>query len=181
MKIGFDLDRIFIDHPPFIPSEVVDRLYRKKTKGELLYRIPTSPEQTLRRLSHLPLFRPPIASNISFLSEISKKHDLYLVSSRYNFLEDITMLLMKKYKLDICFDQMYFNFENKQPHIFKDEKIKTLKLDRFVDDDLPLLRFLTRENPQTLFFWLNNKSTKRINNSNIYSITDLCCILNKYV
>ena len=30
MNIGFDLDKVFIDTPPFIPKTVIEKLYKKK-------------------------------------------------------------------------------------------------------------------------------------------------------
>ena len=129
MNIGFDLDKIFIDYPPFIPSGVIDKLYKKKANGVLLYRIPSKPEQMVRRLSHLPLLRPPIKDNIRFLKSISKeKNKLYLISSRFDFLRGITEKLMEKQGFDKVFDGMYFNFDNQQPHIFKKRCFKKTQI-----------------------------------------------------
>ena len=101
MRIGFDLDKIFVDYPPIIPDKIVDRLYKKKTDGKLLYRIPSKPEQIIRRLSHLSFLRPPITENISYLKRIPKKeHKLYLISSRYDFLKQPTEKLMKKHNFN---------------------------------------------------------------------------------
>ena len=73
MKIGFDLDKIFVDYPPLIPDALIDRLYKRKTKNELIYRIPSRPEQLLRQLSHYHGFRAPITDNITFLHSLPKK------------------------------------------------------------------------------------------------------------
>jgi hypothetical protein len=155
MQIGFDLDRIFINTPPFIPGELISKLYKKKDNGVLLYRIPSKPEQIFRRATHLPLFRPPIEENLAFLRTIPKKNTkLYLISSRYQFLQGATEQLVKKYKLDSIFEKLYFNYENKQPHMFKNEILKKLKLDMYIDDDLSLLQYVAKENPKTKFFWL---------------------------
>ena len=102
MKIGFDLDKIFIVYPPLIPDRLIDRLYRKKTSGKLLYRIPSRPEQAVRRLSHISFFRPPIQKNITFLKSLTaKNHELYLISSRFQFLESATTALLRKYGFDV--------------------------------------------------------------------------------
>lgn len=155
MTIGFDLDRIFINTPPFIPGNVISRLYKKKDNGELLYRIPSHPEQLFRRVTHLPLFRPPIEENLAFLQQLAKKNNkLYLISSRYKFLENVTEQLVKKHKLGSIFEKLYFNYDDKQPHIFKNEILRKLKLDMYIDDDLSLLQFVAKDNPKTKFFWL---------------------------
>ncbi len=114
MNIGFDLDGIFINTPPLVPKELIEKLYKKKDNGVLLYKIPSSSEQLFRKATHLPMFRPPIKDNLKFLKSISKKdHKLYLISSRFKFLEKETNQLVKKYGLDTVFDGIYFNFDNK--------------------------------------------------------------------
>ncbi len=173
MRIGFDLDNIFINHPPFIPGSIIERLYRKKTNGSLEYRIPSHYEQFVRRISHAAFLRPPIKSNLEILSSIQKnKHLLYLVSSRFGFLKKPTEQLVKKYKLNSLFSELYFNFHNKQPHEFKDEIIRKLKIDIYIDDDLYLLKYIAGKNNKVKLFWLNNKNNKRIS-QNITAITSL--------
>jgi hypothetical protein len=174
MNIGFDLDKIFVDYPPLIPDTLINKLYKKKDNGILLYRIPSRPEQVLRRLSHLPLLRPTIKKNIRFLQSISKsKHKLYLISSRFSFLEKPTSKLMEKQGFDKIFDGMYFNFQNKQPHEFKDEVLQKLHIDLYVDDDLSLLKHVAKKNKNTKFFWLNPKKGKQILTGNITAINNL--------
>jgi len=156
MRIGFDLDKIFIDYPPLIPDGLIDHLYKKKANGTLLYRIPSRPEQFIRQLSHTPYFRPPIQPNIEFLKSLSKqKYELFLISSRFGFLQKQTLSLMKHLGLDQIFDAMYFNFDNLQPHIFKNQTLKGLSLDIYVDDDIHLLKYVTKDNKKTKFFWLH--------------------------
>lgn len=173
MNIGFDLDKIFIDHPPLVPSVLLEKFYRKKSNGELLYRIPKKPEQVLRNLIHHPLLRPGIKNNLRFLSHIPKQeHKLYLISSRFGFLRERTEKLIKKYHFNDMFDGLYFNYENKQPHLFKNEVIKSLKLDMYIDDDFPLLKYVAKENKKVKFFWLTNKR-KQMLTKNISSINSL--------
>ena len=178
MRIGFDLDKIFINYPPMVPDKIIDRLYKKKSNGVLLYRIPTKPEQVLRRLSHLSILRPPITENISFLKSLPKsKHQLFLISSRYKFLERVTENLMKKHSFDEIFEERHFNFENKQPHIFKSDVLKKLKIDKYVDDDLQLLKYVAKENPKTMFYWLSPVSSSEKLPKNIKTIRNLSEIL----
>lgn len=174
MNLGFDFDKIFIDYPPLIPAKLIDRLYKKTVGDKLWYRIPSKPEQMLRLFTHHPLFRPPIKDNFKFIRDLSKQkqHRHYLISSRFYFLKSVTEDLIEKYQLHRLFDDMQFNFENKQPHIFKEEIIKKLKIDRYVDDDLPLLNFLAPRNKKTKFFWLNKTMYKSIKN-NLVAITHL--------
>jgi hypothetical protein len=173
MNIGFDLDKVFINTPPFIPKDIIEKLYKKRDNGVLLYRIPGKPEQIVRRLSHLPLLRPAIKDNLDFLRSIPKdKNKLYLISSRFKFLEDSTEKIIKKYNFDKIFNAMFFNFSNEQPHIFKNRIIRNLKLDYYIDDDLSLINYVAKNNPNTTFFWLTTHAVKK-SQSNIHPITKL--------
>lgn len=177
MKIGFDLDKVFVDYPPLIPDRIIDTLYKKRANGILLYRIPSHPEQLVRKLSHHRLLRPPIQENIDFLRNLPKnKHKLYLISSRFGFLEKQTLALIVRLGLDKIFDGMYFNFENKQPHIFKNEVLKKLHLHIYVDDDIHLLKFVSKENTTTKFYWLSKNISSDIPDS-ITPVTNLSAIM----
>jgi hypothetical protein len=180
MNIGFDLDKIFIDYPPFVPDKLIDRLYKQRSEGILLYRVPSKFEQILRIVSHYPIFRPALIENIKFVKELTNKqknnNKYYLISSRFSFLRNSTEALIKKHEFNEIFDAMFFNFENRQPHLFKHETITRLRIDRYVDDDLSLLKFLNKKNKETRFFWLNN-NTEKIINDNLIAITHLSKIL----
>jgi hypothetical protein len=179
MNIGFDLDNIFINTPPLIPQSIIERLYRKKTNGELQYRIPSRKEQILRQFSHTPLFRQPIKKNLKILKNITKdSHGLYLISSRFGFLKNHTEKLVKKHKLGDIFHTLYFNFDNRQPHIFKSDIINKLKLDKYVDDDLHLIKYIASKNNHIKLYWLNKKVNKQIS-KNIKAVTDLADILSE--
>src|SRR5579871_1502149 len=174
MNFGFDLDKVFVDYPPFMSSKIIDSLYKKRSNGSLLYRIPSRPEQLLRILSHFSPLRPPITRNIDFLKQLTKNttHKYYLISSRFSFLEKTTDRLMKKQGFKKLFHSMVFNFEDLQPHIFKDRAIKKFHIDRYVDDDLDLLQYLAKHNPQTVFYWLNGDVDKNLE-KNLLAISDI--------
>lgn len=174
MNIGFDLDKIFINTPPLIPDKVIEKLYKAKGNGMLLYRIPSKAEQIIRLASHFPIFRQPIKENLEFIKEIASQntHKYYLISSRFSFLKNKTHKIISKHNLDHIFEDMIFNFNDKQPHEFKDEIIKKYKIDRYVDDDRSLIDYLAKNNPDVLFFWLNSKIQKKLA-QNLFGITHL--------
>lgn len=171
MNIGFDLDKIFINFPPLVPERIIEWIYKGKPNGSLKYRIPGRAEQIIRIFSHYPLFRPPIAKNMNYVKNLAlaNTNKYYLISSRFSFLEKRTAAIIKRYKFDKIFNAMYFNYANNQPHNFKDEIIKKLNLDMYVDDDLQLLEYLVDKNPKTKFFWLNNKVSKQMR-QNLFAI-----------
>jgi hypothetical protein len=173
MNIGFDLDGVFIDKPPFVPKIIIEGLYRKHANSILVYRYPSHIEQFIRKVSHHQLFRPRIEKNLAFLRKHThKSYQWYLISSRFSFLRKETGKIIKAYGLREYFTKMIFNFDDYQPHIFKDTIIKKRNIHMYVDDDLPLLEFLVKRNPKTIFFWLN-KSKKRKLENNLFSITAL--------
>lgn len=159
MNIGFDFDRVLVNYPPFVPAWLIDWLYRRHDKKELTYRIPRSKgEQLLRKVSHFHLFRPKIQDNIEFVCHFPHNphaHNLYLISSRYKFLENITHKLLRRYGLKDTFCSVNLNTKNEQPHFFKEKAIKRLKINLYIDDDLDLLKYLHKTCPQTKFIWYN--------------------------
>lgn len=174
MNIGFDLDNIFVNTPPFLPSKVIELLYRKHiTKTQLEYRIPGRIETYVRILSHVPILRPPIRNNIKKLKEARKKNNdaFYLISGRFNFLKEKTDQILSLYDIKDMFKEVRINSRNEQPHNFKNRVIKKMKIARYIDDDLPLLQFISKHNDQCIFYWLNKHSNKKIHN-NLIAITD---------
>lgn len=150
IRIGFDLDGVIVGKPPIISQGLMDSLVRNKSKKELSYRYPkTKFERFIRWVSHNPILRPPIWKNVEIIKELSKssKCKLYVVSSRYSFLKERTIQWFGYYRLDDHFDGIYINTRNRQPHIYKSDLIKKLKLDIFIDDDLPLIKYLRKNLP----------------------------------
>lgn len=148
IKIGFDLDGVIIGKPPFIPKFALEMLVRDHGNKKLSYRFPASKfERMVRVASHHPLLRPPIKKNIRIIRELnkSKEYTLFVVSSRYSFLDKRTHEWFKFYKLRDFFEEIYINLEDEQPHVFKEKMIKKLKLKVFIDDDLPLLHHLGKK------------------------------------
>lgn len=178
MNIGFDLDNVIVKYPPLFPSSLIDTIYKKKTPEGLAYRIPGVLEQKLRIVSHYPLMRPQHRKNTLFVKGLAgnKQYKKFLISSRFGFLKKRTEVLVRKYQLDKVFDHLYFNYTNKQPHLFKDALVKKLHIERYVDDDLPLLRYLATNNKSVKFYWLNKKVKRKLN-QNLFAITDISHML----
>lgn len=178
MNIGFDLDKIFVEYPPFVPEKVVDFLYKEKSNGVLKYRIPAKPEQFFRLLTHYPFLRKPIRENLTFVKNLKQQNNAkyYLISSRFSFLKKRTEEIVQENNLNLIFDDMFFNFKNQQPHIFKNKIIEKLKLNCYIDDDLALLLFLAKRNLNTKFYWLNKKRVGQLSD-NLFTITKLADFL----
>lgn len=175
-KIGFDFDKVFVSYPPVIPDKLIDFLYKGKIAlipkknaevVKLKYRIPGSFERQIRVVSHNYFFRPPIQNNIKALKLIRKKtdHKLFLISSRFSFLKDKTNFWLDKNKLKGEFNEIHFNYNNSQPHLFKERAILKKGITDYIDDDLDLLVYLSKRNPKINFYWLTKN--KRISYKNI--------------
>lgn len=161
-RIGFDFDKVLVNYPPLVPDQFINWVYKKRSKT-LRYRFPGSLEQKIRILSHYPLFRHPMEENVAAVKKISlKKIPVFLISGRFGFLDKRTEDWLKKHSLKKYFRDIQFNFQNEQPHIFKDRMIKQLRITHFVDDDLDLLMYLAKNNPTIIFYWFNpSKISKR--------------------
>jgi uncharacterized HAD superfamily protein len=162
MKIGFDLDRVLINYPPIVPALFIDWLYRNHdVKEQVSYRYPKSSfERWFRKLTHFYLLRPKMTKNVDFVVSLSQSsnHDLYLVSSRYKFLEDLTLKILNRYGLGSAFKSVNLNIKDEQPHLFKTRVIKELNLDIFIDDDLDLLKYLSNNLSKTKLVWYNPRT-----------------------
>jgi hypothetical protein len=118
IKVGFDLDGVIIGKPFFVPQFLMEILVRSKKDHTLRYRYPnTKFEQRIRIASHHPILRPPIQENIQLIKELSRsnKYDLYVVSSRYGFLESRTKEWFRFYKLKKFFERIYIKPKTSNP------------------------------------------------------------------
>lgn len=180
-KIAFDFDKVFVNYPPFVPSALINYLYKKRNHN-LSYRIPGKLEQKIRVLSHSSFLRLPIKKNIEVLSNMFTKDNLeiFLISSRFSFLREKTNDWNRRNNMAQYFKKMFFNFNDEQPHLFKDRIIKQENIQKFVDDDLDLLLFLAKNNPRVKFYWIGPSKTETLP-PNIAHIRDLKEFFNKYV
>src|SRR3989344_6394493 len=78
------------------------------------------------------------AKGISLLEELVNKRmiEAHLISGRYNYLEDHLVGWLDKYRVKKLFKTININKNEKQPHLFKEEMVKKLALDYFVEDNL---------------------------------------------
>lgn len=182
LKIAFDLDGIFIGSPIFIPKSIIERLY-KKSDRRLSYRIPGAVEKYIRIASHQRYLRPPIVKNINALNSFNKENgiDVYLISSRFSFLKDKTEDWIRLHRLKVHFRKMFFNYDDEQPHIFKERILRETDIDKFVDDDFDLLFYLSRRNPNISFYWVSPRGFQKKLPENLVRVKDVNEFKRKYV
>jgi len=178
IKVAFDLDGVIVDKPPLIPKKLLEYLFRGNHDiNHLHYRYPkTRLEIFVRKLSHFYLFRPPIKNNIDFIKNLAKdpKYEIFILSARYSFLKDETANWLKKRKIDFLFKKVMINLENKQPHLYKEERLKEINPAVFVDDDYLLADYLVNQNLKTKIYCLPGRNCGQCNKAkSISSLTQM--------
>lgn len=164
-RIGIDLDGVIVGKPLFIPKILIEWLFKGCRPG-LHYRFPhTELEKQIRRWSHFYLFRPPLKTNIEMIKKIKEKRncELYLISSRYSFLQKQTEIWLKKRKINGLFKEKIFNLQDLPPHQFKEKELKRLKIDIYFEDDFLIADYLSSRLIKTKIFWVDKLGVKPIN------------------
>ncbi|HNP89348.1 MAG: hypothetical protein BWY24_00018 [Microgenomates group bacterium ADurb.Bin219] len=163
IKIAFDLDGILIDKPPFVPKRLLEWLFKGSDGERLHYRFPkTKLEQLIRKLSHFYFFRPAIKENIEVVKRLAKdkRYELYIVSGRYSFLEKETYIWLKRAGIKNCFEKIFLNLGDNQPHLYKEQILASLKPDIFIDDDDLIADFLAGKFPEVKIFCCFDRGEK---------------------
>ena len=159
INVGIDIDGIIVGKPPLVPAGVINYLYRKTNSKSLEYKIPLNYfDKKLRTITHLKIFRPIIKKNLEWLKENSNNTNIniFIVSGRYSFLENRTKKLLKDNGIDLKNERVKLNINDIQPHIFKNQIVKSLNIDYMIDDDIFMLKYLSTLNPNTTFVWYAN-------------------------
>ncbi len=165
LKVGFDLDGVLLYNPAriFRPVTIaLKTILPKRTNGLIHFYYPKSPpEELLWRIVHFSsLF---IASGFTEIEDLVKKGAIepYIVSSRYQCLQSDFNRWLKRLNAHVYFKGAYHNSEDLQPHIFKEKKIKELKLDYFIEDNWDIVRHINK-NTHTKTLWITNLFDKNI-------------------
>jgi len=165
IRVGVDLDGVVVNKPVFIPKSLIEWLFRAHHNHGRKYRIPKSKlEIAVRKLSHHWLIRPPIKANITIIKKLSKAKNIkiYLISGRYQFLKNQTAAWLKVNGLSQLFPTPYINLNDLQPHIFKEQMAKKLKLDYFFDDDPIIINHFKQTNPKIKAYLTNHKNNLQL-------------------
>lgn len=158
LKVGFDLDGVILYNPARIARPLValikSVLLKKK---KLKFYVPeTENEKMLWRLFHKSsLFT---AGGFDEIEKMVKNGDIeaYIVTARYDFLKDDFHEWLKNKKADRYLKAWFHNEKNDQPHLYKEKKLKELDLDVFVEDNLDIVKHLTKIFPKKRVIWIYN-------------------------
>lgn len=144
LKVGFDLDGVILYNPvrvlrPFsaLASKI---LFNKKNTS---FFIPQTPFAKFAwYLLHKSSFIP--ARGLKDLKNLVQqgKIEAHLITGRYSSLSHDFESWMKSLDADSIFTTQSHNTKNEQPHIFKQNMIKKLGLDIFVEDNWDIVKEL---------------------------------------
>ncbi len=148
LKVGFDLDGVILYNPVRV-FRVAAKTILKPIKATLLHQekasfyLPSSNfEKLLWRIIHMTSFK--INNGYDDLKKLSdnKNIELYLITGRYNFLKDGYLSWLKRIDAKKVFQSCYYNEKNLQPNQFKENMIKKLGLDVYVEDNFDIIEKL---------------------------------------
>jgi beta-phosphoglucomutase-like phosphatase (HAD superfamily) len=166
IKVGFDLDGVLLENPirifrPWIAT--LKKLLGKTSKEPTFYVPKTKLEEWLWALLHKTSYK--IAPGLDILQELIKsgRVEAYIITARYKSLEkDFNKEIEHLEKL-VNFKHIQLNKSNTQPHKYKEEHVKHLELDYFIDDNWDIAEHLDKQLGTTKkIFWLTNMFDKGI-------------------
>ena len=146
IKVGFDLDGVIAQHTLggfwFRLRKLKEKILKKTDGKEYYY-----PKSFLEKAAWLIIdwCRPPLKEKKVFCALAKdKKFQFFLITGRFKFLDKLTRRWLDKHGLTGCFEAVIINNTDLDPRRFKAEKIKSLKLDYFIDDERETVRFLRK-------------------------------------
>lgn len=152
-RIGFDLDGVIARHTLggfwFWARRLKEKILKKSHQQDYYY-----PKNPLEKITWLIInwCRPALKEKKAFCNLAKKgKFKFYLVTGRFRFLEKLTRRWLKKHGLADCFQEIAINVQDQDPLKFKLAKIRSLKLDYFIDDEEEVVNFLRQQTSVKIF------------------------------
>lgn len=160
LKIGFDLDGVLLYNPLRMIRPLIALLKKKQIgieRKELEFFVPQKKwEEIMWEMFHWSsLFIAPGYQRITQL----KKQNLiepYLITGRFAHLNQDFERWKKRMKADELFVGTYLNLQDEQPHMFKEQMIKELDLDVFIEDNWDIVKYLAKRFTNKKVFWISN-------------------------
>jgi len=186
IKIGFDLDGVLAKH------SLGGFWFRlRKAKEEALRNLGTSsyyyPKTFLERWAWVIIdwFRWPLAKGEKkLLIDFARRQNVkvFLITGRFGFLKQLTLRWLRKNNLFSCFDRIVVNVNDEDPTLAKARSISKLKIDYFIDDDLEVLKKLTKISSAKLFWLVPQYRDKKENgHPQIRSVTNLAQVFREVI
>jgi len=154
IRIGLDLDGVVAKHSLggfWVKLRIIKEAILKSSHSKNYF----FPKTKVEQLAWIVInwCRTPDKKGICLLTNLREKEfRFFLISSRLKFNYPSTIKWLKKYKLFDLFEKVLLNTKDENPIYFKVEKIKSEKIDYFVDDDLEVLIALCQTKAK--LFWV---------------------------
>jgi uncharacterized HAD superfamily protein len=179
IRIGFDLDGVILYNPIRIVRPIIYSFKKNVCQKRInkFYIPKTKIEKTFWRIFHLSSIS--VADGFEELEKLvlSEKIEIYLITARYSFLKNDLKKWLKKINMHQIFTEVYYNKNDEQPHLYKEEKIKKLNLDIFVEDNYDIVKHLNKTVPKTKIWWISNFCDRHINYD--YNFKNLNSVIKK--
>lgn len=155
LRVGFDLDGVLLYNPARIIRPIMSFIKKyllKRDLNKFYY-----PKNKLERFIWWFLHKsslwpsPGIKELIKLISQ--KKIKAYVVSARYELLENDFNNWIKVIDPNNIFSGYFYNNKNDQPQLFKEKMIRKLKLNIFVEDNWDIVSHL---NSKLKILWIYN-------------------------
>lgn len=167
LKVGFDLDGVILYNPIRVFRPLAKKLLKPlkvfilHQKKDSFYLPSSAIEKLIWKFIHLSSFKVNLGyENLKRLSK-NKNIELYLITGRYSFLENDYKKWLIKIEADKVFSNCYLNREDIQPNLFKENMIKKLKLDVYVEDNYDIIEKLNNHTGAKIL-WLTNLLDRKI-------------------
>jgi len=162
IKLGLDFDGV-VAYNPFrlvrAPWAYFKRRILKVRKLTFFYP-KNNLEKYIWKILHDSSILP--ANGTEILEELvtGKSVEAHLITGRYRFLNNHLYNFLDKYEMRNIFKSINFNKRDIQPHIFKEELIRKLGIEVFVEDNWDIVEYLSdkkRKYPNKVkIFWIYN-------------------------
>ncbi len=161
--IGLDFDGVVAYNPFRILRAPVSYIKKRFLKVKRLkFFVPKNPAQVLLwKLFHESSIFPAKGADLIRKLGNDPNYELHLITARYDFLLPSLLGWLKKNHLLQSFKSINSNVNNLQPHIYKEDMVKKLNLDYFVEDNLDIV-FHLRPRSGAQILWIYNIADKLV-------------------
>ena len=113
-------------------------------------------QRSLWALAHESSLFP--AKGASLLRALTSERviEAHLVTSRFSFLEPNLYTFLERWNLLSCFTSITLNTKEEQAHLYKEQVIRKLKLDHYVEDNWDIVEHLHGSHLKTNVHWIYN-------------------------
>jgi len=157
LKVGFDLDGVLLYNPVRIarkPVSLIKKIFLPSRRQKFII-----PQNWFSKIiwEALHLSSLFVADGFYDIERLvkEKKIQAYIITARYNFLQNNTEKWLSRLNKKRIFTSMLINKGNEQPHLFKKRLVDKLGLDIFVEDNFDIVSHL-RTSDKTKIFWIYN-------------------------